>query len=113
MLMKKFARIFASSLLRTTLFSAAITAAMVSVLGSPATIKKSLNDSKIYDSLVGNVLQEAAKQAAEKGEQDSGDVLNQPAVQQAAKTALDPATLHQPCQHRICKTGLPGYGHGH
>lgn len=111
--MKKIARIFASSLLRTTLLTAAITAAIVGVLGTPNTIRTALNDSKFYDHLVDNALTEASKNT-NSGENNP---FGQPEVRQAAQTALTPAVLKSSTDQILTgvynwldgKTALPDY----
>lgn len=83
--MKKIAGILASSLLKTTLFSLAIAAAVVAVFGNPSVVKDLLEKSTVYDGIVENALAEAQKNVSAD---EQVTALNQPEIRAAAEKAL-------------------------
>lgn len=81
-----------SHVFKLAIFSAAVTTALVTVLGAPTNIKQSLNDSGVYDKVVDAVLEQSKKeQKNEKAEIP----LDNPAIKQAAHTAFPPEFLEQ------------------
>lgn len=66
--MKKFARGLSSTLLKLSLFTAATLASVLSILASPAPVKKALSDNQVYDGLVKSILESASKNLGEGGE---------------------------------------------
>lgn len=93
--MKSFARGLASTLLKLTLFGAAILASVLSVFASPAPIKQAFSSSHIYDGLVQNILEAASENNDEGGQgaapadkQRSLDVLEVAATQAFTPTLL-------------------------
>ena len=101
--MKNITRIFASGLLKLTLFWAAIIASIVGMAGSPATLKQSLGDSGVYDSLVSNALQATDKPEEAKSEEEKqqGVSLDQAQIKTAAESALPPETLQSSAEQII------------
>jgi hypothetical protein len=86
--MKKFARGFASLLLKLSLFNLALAGAFLLVFGTPDVLKKSLADSKLYDTVVANVI-DSSKQASS----EEGFPIQQPEVQDAIKSAFPSETI--------------------
>lgn len=97
--MKKFARIFTSSILKTTLFVAALTAAIASTFGSPEVIKNSLDKSGFYDNVVSGALQgfeEGQGGESREGrpsEERTDQHMSLDRLETAAQQALPPDTL--------------------
>ncbi len=91
MLMKSFARGACSVLLKITLFSAAITAALVAVIGTPGTIKKSIDDSKLYSSVIDTAFSETQDKLETEGQQAVS--IAAPELKQAAETSFTPDVL--------------------
>jgi hypothetical protein len=71
MLMKSFARVVCSVLLKLTLYSAAIIASLVSMFASSEAIKSTLADSKVYDNIISTVAEAAKK---DQGSEDSTEI---------------------------------------
>ena len=80
-----------SGLLKLSLFSVALSLAVLAVFGTPTNIKNALKNSNVYGTAVDEVLNQAKKGA----ENSTGTELSidNPVVQQAAKSAFSPAFL--------------------
>lgn len=96
--MKRFSRGAASTLLKLTLFGAAISASLVAVFASPVALKDSLAQNKLYDGLVQNILSavgnydEPGDSQAPADKQRSLDVLKSAATQAFTPEILQDAT---------------------
>ncbi len=101
--MKNFLRITSSGLLKLALFSAAITASLVSVFASPTSLKESLADNKLYDGLVQNVLDAARKNNDISGESaaPADKQLSLNALETAAKQAFTPEVLQSSTEQAL------------
>jgi hypothetical protein len=86
--MKKFTRVLVSILLKLSLFSLAFAIAFVAVFGSPDFLKKTLADSKLYETVVDNVIE-----SSQGASQEEGFPINQPEVQEAIKKAFPPNAI--------------------
>ena len=95
MLMKKIPRLFASSLLKITLTGLVLTAALVSVLGSPTGIKEALNDSGVYDTAVSSLLSKSLEENSDQSQADHA------AFQQSAQAALTPDTVRSVAEQAV------------
>lgn len=86
--MKKFLRGLISFFLKLSLFNLAFATALFMVFGTPELIKRTLADSKLYDSVVNNVIE--SSQAAS---QEEGFPINQPEVKAAIRKAFPPESI--------------------
>ncbi len=95
---KRFSRGLASTLLKLTLFGAAITASLVAVFASPVVLKDSLAENNLYDGLVQNILSAvqnsdvSGESQAPADKQRSLDVLKSAATQAFTPEVLQSAT---------------------
>ncbi len=83
-------------MLKFSLFTLALTAALISVVGSPIGIKQGLKDSNIYGSIVDNSLDAAQKDMQKKGpegQEENNLPLDNPEVRNAIKAAFSPGFL--------------------
>lgn len=96
--LKRFSRGLASTLLKFTLFGAAITASLVAVFASPVALKNSLAENNLYDGLVQNILSavenydEPGESGAPADKQRSLDVLKSSATKAFTPEVLQTAT---------------------
>lgn len=86
--MKKFIRGLVSILLKLSLFNLALASAFTLVFGTPDLLKQSLRESKIYDSVVTNVIK-----SSEEANRQEGFPVNEPGVRAAIDNAFPPATI--------------------
>jgi hypothetical protein len=94
--MKNFARGLSSVLLKLTLFNLAIASAMVLVFGTPDLLKKSIADSRLYDTIVSNVIK-----SSEEATKQEGFPIYEPEIQEAIKDAFPPKTLKKHSENVI------------
>ena len=90
-ILRKIVLVFLAGLLPLFLFLLAIDLSINRTLGSSQSIKKILNNSGIYESLIPNLI-EQTKASSEGGE---GINLNDPAVKQIAEQAIPPQFLRE------------------
>ena len=64
--------------------------ALITILGTPTHIEGALKESRVYDQIIGVVIDNSRKDAKDK---NTKDVLSQPEVQAAAEKAFNPAVL--------------------
>lgn len=86
--MKKFARGLASVLLKLSLFNLAFTGALLLVFGTPDLLKKSLEESTFYDTIVSNVIK-----SSEEAARQQGFPIDDPEVRDAIEDSFPPKTF--------------------
>ncbi len=91
-MIKRFGFVFSSGLLKIALLSLALTTAGWVTFGTPENIKEAAQESKLYDTIVTNVL-ESAKQ--ESAGQETQLPLDRPEIEQAAKDAFSSDQLNK------------------
>lgn len=90
--LKKVSLIFSAYLLKLTLFGLALVFAASAVLGTPDTIKTSLEEAGTYNEVVVSLL---ASAEAEQGADEQSLPLDRPEIRAAAEAAFSPELLQQ------------------
>ncbi len=88
------------SLLTAFLFIFGLTSGLYSTFGSPEPMKTALKDSGIYQSVVGDALEEVQKDQSEKGQKEELP-LDNPDVQNIIKSAATPELLQAQTENAL------------
>lgn len=86
--MKKFARGMASIVLKLSLFNLALTGSLLLVFGTPDLLKKSVEESRLYDTIVSHVIR-----SSEEAMQQQGFPIDDPEVKDAIEDAFPKKTF--------------------
>ncbi len=89
LILKKILLVLVASLFTTLLFATAWSTGVIRTVGTPAPIKKTLNDSGLYSSVLGSFLDQAKQSTSSSGEVS----LTDPVVKKAANQTFTPQVL--------------------
>lgn len=87
--------VFLASSLLTLFLLLTVTTAALAVTVTPGNVKTWLKNSKLYDNFVDAVLNSTKNATASTSGNDEGNLLNEPALQSAAKASFTPALLQK------------------